>query len=96
MDASIDVLDPSLSNMRQLAGSKIRNMVSVMHVRQRQQPGSPTPSNVDRRKGFVDIVERLSRGVVAVRPVETASRNSSDEMNNRKPTLSTPPTPHRG
>ena len=59
-----------------------------MHARREQQPGSDQPANVDRRKGFLDVVERLSQGVVAVARDETVTSRSGDRANSE----STPPT----
>jgi hypothetical protein len=56
-------------------------MVSVMHMGRTHDPDSIRPDNVDRRKGFLDIVERLGQGVVAVKPADTDVRNSSDDTN---------------
>jgi hypothetical protein len=56
-------------------------MVFVMHMGRAHDPDSIRPDNVDRRKGFLDIVERLGQGVVAVTPADTAVRNSSDDAN---------------
>ena len=39
-----------------------------MYIRREQYPGARGPKNVDRRKGFLDIVERLGQGVVAITP----------------------------
>ena len=50
--------------------------------------------NVDRRKGFMDIVERLAQGVVAVTLTESVYASSSDEEN-REPGRSTTSRTHR-
>jgi hypothetical protein len=42
-----------------------------MSGRREEHPDSRGPENVDRRKGFLDIVERLGQGVVAVGLTET-------------------------
>jgi hypothetical protein len=59
-----------------------------MHARREQQPGSDQPANVDRRKGFLDVVERLSQGVVAVARDKTVTSHSGDRVNPEP----TPPT----
>ena len=55
-------------------------MVFVMHSRREPHPDTRGPDNVDRRKGFLDIVERLGQGVVAVGHVEPeATKHSGDQ-----------------
>jgi hypothetical protein len=61
----------------------------MMHTRRTQDPDSRGPGNVDRRKGFLDMVERLGLGVVAVDMTETNARNESAEPKNRRPSAST-------
>lgn len=46
---------------------------------------------MDRRKGFLDIVERLGQGVVAVTLTETHVRNYSDDRVSVEPDHSTAP-----
>jgi hypothetical protein len=66
-------------------------MVSAMTGRREQQPHSGGPENVDRRKGFLDIVERLGQGVVAVTLNEAPVTNYSDDGIGVEPDLSTAP-----
>ena len=66
-------------------------MVSAMTDRREQQPHAGGLENVDRRKGFLDIVERLGQGVVAVTLTETRVRNYSDDRVSVEPDLSTAP-----
>jgi hypothetical protein len=37
-----------------------------MQARRRHLVEPPKPGNIDRRKGFMDIIERLTLGVIAV------------------------------
>ena len=53
--------------------------VSMMHNRRTQDRDSRGPGNVDRRKGFLDMVERLGQGVVTVEVTETDASNDSAE-----------------
>ena len=73
-------LPSPLFNLQQHSRFAWHMVASVMHVPQRQPPDSGQPDNVDRRKGFLDIVERLSQGVVAVTLDETAVRNSGEHV----------------
>ena len=66
-------------------------MVFVMHMGRAHDPDSIRPDNLDRRKGFLDIVERLGQGVVAT-PADTEVRNSSDDTNARPSQSPTPRT----
>jgi hypothetical protein len=61
----------------------------MMHTRRSQDPDSRGPGNVDRRKGFLDLVERLGQGVVAVTPTEPDVRNHSAERVTDEPKQST-------
>jgi hypothetical protein len=68
----------------------------MMHTRRSPDPDSRGPGNVDRRKGFLDMVERLGQGVVAVTPTEKDVRNHSDERVKGEPRQSTKRRTPRG
>jgi hypothetical protein len=70
-------------------------MVSVMHSRRAPHADSSGPENVDRRREFLDIVERLGQGVVTVRRAEPEVRNQSSDQPSGEPSESTPHKPHR-
>jgi len=84
-----------LSNLRQTLRTVTPYYVCVMHTRRGQDPDSRGPENVDRRRGFLDIVERLGQGVVAVTLTETDARNYSDDQVTDRPRRSTTRRTHR-
>jgi hypothetical protein len=61
----------------------------MMHTRRTQRPDSRGPGNVDRRKGFLDLVERLGQGVVAVEVTETDASHHPVEPKKDQPKRST-------
>jgi hypothetical protein len=66
-----------------------------MFRRRGQHPDSHEADNVDRRKGFLDIVERLGQGVAAVTPTDTKPSNDADDRRNDEPTDSAMRRTHR-
>jgi hypothetical protein len=68
-------------------------VVSEMHTRRGERPGSDPPGNVDRRKGFLDVVERLSQGVVAVARDEKVTSHAGDRVNAEPTQPTSPPRP---
>jgi hypothetical protein len=43
------------------------------------------PDNIDRRKGFLDILERLGQGVMATGPADPVRNRAGDEVDPEPP-----------
>jgi hypothetical protein len=67
-------------------------MVSLMQARRRHLPEQAQPVNVDRRKAFMDILERLALGVTAVGWSEPCARPQGEAP--QRPNKRRTPRPH--